>query len=73
MAGPASRLGWATLYARGLKTSISGNAMAYGYSVAITVALAATTTLVERPTVPDLFLSREGRPLRLRRSSWPRR
>lgn len=56
MAKLSFRPGSATLFARGLRTSISGNAMAYGYSVSITVALAATTTLVERPGVLDLFL-----------------
>lgn len=50
------RPGSVVVYARGLKTSITENAVAYGYSVSITVALAATISLVERPDALDLFL-----------------
>ena len=44
------------LYSRGIRTSITNNSTAYGYSILITGSLAALNTLVGAPSISALFL-----------------
>lgn len=44
------------LLAHGIRTSIFNNAMAYGFSIMITVVLAATQRLLGSPSIVELFV-----------------
>lgn len=47
-------------FVRGMRTSIRANSAAYGYSVTITAALAALSSLDGAPGLPDIFLFLAG-------------
>jgi hypothetical protein len=48
------------LYLEGLRTSVTGNAYAYGFSIMITLSLAVLITEHESPTVGQIFLFLAG-------------
>ena len=48
------------LYRRGLQTSVRNNAAAYGYSVTVTLTLAALSAELGSPTVGQVFLFGTG-------------